>query len=1038
MQELIGRRKRAGFVGRGAELARFRENLDLPPDDDRHSFLFHVHGTGGVGKSSLLGKLAEIATAAGALTATLDETVQGVPEVLGAISAQFAVQGAELPELDKKLAAYRQRRQEAESAWAEPDADPDARFRTGDDVQLALEPLKVLTPVLVSELNRIAERRSWIALFFDTYERTGPFLDAWLLDLTMTGRYGTLPANTVVTLAGREGPDPARWGDYAGFVTEFPLEPFTEPEARELLSAKGLVEEGAVREVLRLSHRLPLLVSILAEQPGGAVGEADDPTATAVERFLKWERDPGRREAALACAFPRRLDGDVFEVAVQDAGEGSYGWLCELSFVSERAGGARYHDVVRTAMLRLQRSRAPRLWAGRHARLAEAYGRWRADAGDGIAEERLWFDGTWRELRAEELYHLLCARPRAALSQALADVVEACREDLAAAGACARALADAGADAGANELSVWGRELLDALSGESGGILATADLVLNRPGPDTRTRAAAHALRGRELTKEGEFARAIDECNRALALDPQSAWVFHDRGVALAAQGDVTAALADLEQAEALRPDDVRILINQQPILQMLGRHEDVVAGCDRVIALDPMQARAWANRGQSRHALGDSTGALSDFDRALSIEGDYLWALVRRSRVYRSQGRLDESFADLDRAVDLAPASAWLASERGDAYRLVDRFEEAVRELGRACELVPDYASAHAGRGYALAELGRHEEARAAYDRAIELNADYPWALVHRASLKGELGDQEGMFTDLDRAVAIDGSGWAIVRRAAAHQGVGHHAEALADVGRAEELGRSDPELLVLRAGILYRLGRTVEAVTLLDQAWPQPDRTVALNPRDVALYALRIGMCLTLGRLPQALADAEQFDPRDLENPGMVQLSALVFILSGRHDEARRLLDGLWEDAAREENWPIAQLCWLSAAVAGRWDQASGIATWMRDHADPVSVPPFAETEEFRPFEPLFRSHPQRTDNADMMIAYARGEWAAADSALADILARTSEWLPLAQLANYLRILAHCPGVDWTQLASRVREVENARDAVQARYAE
>ncbi|MGV9237473.1 BREX system ATP-binding domain-containing protein, partial [Streptomyces nigra] len=75
MQELIRQRSRAGFVGRGAERAAFRENLELPPQDERHRFLFHVHGQAGVGKSFLLRELEQLAREKGALTASVDEAV---------------------------------------------------------------------------------------------------------------------------------------------------------------------------------------------------------------------------------------------------------------------------------------------------------------------------------------------------------------------------------------------------------------------------------------------------------------------------------------------------------------------------------------------------------------------------------------------------------------------------------------------------------------------------------------------------------------------------------------------------------------------------------------------------------------------------------------------------------------------------------------------------------------------------------------------------------------------------------------------------
>ncbi|MCF1597989.1 ATP-binding protein [Streptomyces muensis] len=1133
MQELIGRRKRAGFVGRRAEIDRFRGNFDVPPDDERHSFVFHVHGTGGVGKSSLLRELKQVAADCGAATAMLDETVHSVPDAMAAISAQLASIGRELKALDKMLSAYRQRRHEAEAVAGEQEAEPgaapgpsagsmvaaqagliglgmvpgvgafagaldstqvahrtdqlrallSARFRNHDDVQLLLEPLRVLTPVFLAELNRIAESTPGIALFFDTYERTGTFLDGWLLDVITTGRYGTLPANVVVTLAGRHGPDPARWGDYAGFVTEFPLEPFTESEARQLLAAKGVRDEGVVQEVLRLSDRLPLLVSTLGEQPGGTPGEVDDPAATAVERFLKWERNPVRREAALACAFPRHLDEDVFRVVVKDEAESSYAWLRELPFVSERASGTRYHDVVRTAMLRLQRNRAPRPWAERHASLAEAFGGWREDAADGLANDELWLDETWRELRTAELYHLLCARPRPALSQALADVVEACHTDPVAARACAQALADAGTDAGAGEVEAWGRELLDVLSREGDGVLAVADLLLNRPGLEASARAEAHGLRGRELLREARYDRALDEYDRALALDPRSARAHYGRGVTHGALGDAAAALADLERAEELRPDATWIIDEYALTLQRLGRHDDVVAACDRVIALEPVHAMAWAVRAYSRFEMGDAEGALRDFDRALGIDEDYLWALVHRAEVYRGQGALEESFADLDRAAELAPDNAWIASERGDAYRIVERYEEAERELGRACVLDPDHASAHAGRGYALAELHRHAEAMAAYDQAIELEPEYGWALVHRAELRGELGDKEGQFADLDRAVAADDSGWILEARSMAHHDAGHHEEALADADRLAELPGHDLDPTVLQAGPLQALGRFAEAEALLDQALARDpdnlyflverasartsrgryaealddmDRALALDPDQAGLYQARLGVGMVLGRVSQSLADAERFVACGGDPVLGARYTALLLTLSGRHDEACRLLDGLGAKGEQEEDWELVQLCWYTAAAAGSWDQASRSALWMRDHADEtkrqagaalLSALVRGSASEFLPFEPLFMSYRQAATNAvpdawlgtnPLLIHSARGEWSAVDKELGGFLARVHDWLPLATLANLLGILARCPGIDGTRIAPRIAALEAARDAAQARYAE
>ncbi|MGI5455638.1 tetratricopeptide repeat protein [Streptomyces sp. CA-249302] len=1128
MQELIGRRKRAGFVGRRAEIDRFRGNFDVPPEDERHSFVFHVHGTAGVGKSSLLRELEAIAAGRGAITATTDEAVSSVPEAMEAISAQFARQGVELKALDKLLATYRQRRHEAETASAAPGSAPDtptptpaslvitqaglvglgmvpgvgaftgamdpaqvalgadkmraaltARFRSHEDVQLVLEPLRVLTPAFVEELNRVAEQRPWITLFFDTYERTSPFLDAWLLDVITSDRYGTLPGNVVVGLAGQYGPDPARWGDYAGFVREFALEPFTESEARQLLAARGVVDERLVRDVLRLSDCLPVLVSTLAEHPGDEPGAMEDPAATAVDRFLRWERDPGRREAAMACSFPRHLDEDVFRAVVDGDVRDSYAWLRGLPFVSERAGRVRYHDVVRTAMLRLQRKRSPRTWAERHARLAEAYGRWRAEAEHGLVPDSLWYDQTWRELRAEESYHVLCAGPRAGLKQVLGDVVEACRAGTVAARACAQALHDAGEHTDAEEVRTWGRDLLAVLSDESDTVLPALGLLLDKAGLEAPARAEAHSVRGRELRQAGEFDRALVECERAVALDPTSARAHYGRGVTHAKLRDHVAALADLERADELRPDTVWIIAERGEALQMLGRNEEALALFDHALSLDPTDRTAWANRAYSRHALGDENGALADFDRALEIDGGYLWALVHRAEVYRSLDRGDDSFADLDRAVELAPDVAWVASERGDAYRLVRRYEEAVEELGRACTLAPDYASAHAGRGMALVQLNRLDEAGAAFDRAIELAPEYTWALLQRASLRGELGDEEGMFADLDRAVGGDETGWgALAQRGIAYAEAGRDEEALLDFDRVLERRPGFREIVMSKIPILHSLGRADELLALLDQfldpdsedtqllelrglsrlgsgryldALHDFDRLLILGPDATPFFLSRAVAAIALGRLSPALQDLRECVERDEEAAQATGLIVQIHLWRGQLDEARQLSEELRAEAEADAESGSLPLCWLVDAMTGHWERAGEIADRVY-RSDPeqgglalaLTVGVTGRLDEAERFWREVRQ--ARTDadadaenRFDLVLTYcALADWSTADAMLAEGLALDHRWDELADLAMLLTLLARCPGIDQSSLAPRLARVVEARDAMQARYAE
>lgn len=789
MQELIGRRRRAGFVGRIGERAAFRANFGLPAEDERHRFLFHVHGDAGVGKTRLVRELEQIAREAGALTAYVDESVAGVPEAMTAMTRQFAAQGRRFKDLERLLAAHRERRHEAAAALA-PGAAEDregpsagslavaraaqaglgmipvagafaaaldtdglaqgadrlrARFRSQEDAQLVLSPEQVLTPVLLSELAGAADAVPWIVLLLDTYERTGPFLDPWLHDVMTTDRYGALPADVVVVTSGQHPFDTARWGSFADFMTDLPLGPFTEEEARGLLADKGVRDEPVVAEVLRLTGGLPVLVSTLAESGPVGPGDVGDPSATAVDRFLKWERDPVRRAAALAGALPRRLDEDAFRSAVDDsadqAAESLFAWLRGMPFVGERGGRLQYHDVVRAPMLRLQRLRSPGAWTERHTRLAEAYGGRRARAGADLRPDEPWADEGWRELRLGETYHLLCARPRAALPGTLADLVTACGYGDDAVRPWVRVLAEAGEDTDAEALRTWGADLAAALA--DGGLAGLLRLLLGRARGDEPWRATAWALRADALARDGAPGPALEDYDRALALDPALVRAHRGRAVTLGGTGDYAGALAGLDRVLELEPDNAWNVVLRGEHHRLARHHAEAVADLSEGIARDPAGEFAWASRGAAHERHGDLDAALADFDRALALKPDYAWALARRARVWRGLGDQARRLADLDRALALQPDWAWGRCERGDALRVNGRDGEALADYDRALELDPGYASAYASRGASLSGLGRHEEALADLDRALALNPGYPWALETRERVRQRLADR-------------------------------------------------------------------------------------------------------------------------------------------------------------------------------------------------------------------------------------------------------------------------------------------------------
>ncbi|WP_250306625.1 tetratricopeptide repeat protein, partial [Streptomyces sp. A 4/2] len=643
-QELNRRRRRSGFIGRSSELGVFRENLARDPEGEAFQYLFHVRGQAGVGKTSLVRQWEIAARDSQAVAAYLDDDVHSVIEAMEAISAQFARQDAELKQFEKLLASYRQRRHEAETHAAVASASPEdaagapvsasvsstvmaqaglaglgllpgmgaiagamdpqqvartadraraalsTRLRSPEDVQLVMSPLRVLTPVFLEDLAAVARRRPLLVLFFDVYERTGPVLDQWLSDVLVGEEYGELPGNVVAVLSGQSVLNAGCWGDHLDLVDKLALDVFTDDEARRLLATRGITDQSVIEVILQLSGRLPVLVDLLAQTRPDTVDAVGDPSDTAVERFLKWESDPHHRNAALACALPLQLDEDLFRSIVPEPTADDYAWLRGLPFVTGEAGRCRFHDVVRTSMLRLQRTQSPTRWQQQHTTIADAYRQRRHAHQEGLPTDERWEDPAWREHQLNETYHRLCADPHRALTSTLQQAVRACVQGAGVLRRWAQVLAQAAHDTDNPSLSAWADRLNSptAEPSDEDALVNALTQLIKAPGLTAGDLALVYAVRGREHRDSGRYEQALTDYNHAFDLGHHRQRIYYGRGVTHFLTGQLDDALTDLAQAIELDPTDAWAITNRGVTHRLTGQYDDALTDYNHAIELDP------------------------------------------------------------------------------------------------------------------------------------------------------------------------------------------------------------------------------------------------------------------------------------------------------------------------------------------------------------------------------------------------------------------------------------------------------------------
>lgn len=965
-EDILKRRQEETFVGRGRVLADFNRNLRYAPDDRRRCFVINVSGPGGVGKTWLVRRFRKLAEGLGALTAYSDEAEDDVLPVMGRIAKQFEAQGHPLQGFARRYQTYLQHCKEIEADPQAPQGfpagvgralvkggvrlarrvpvggvlaefvDEDAfaaqmgefasyvarKIGRKDEVQLVLDPVQDLTALFVADLRKVAEAYT-LALFFDTYERTGDYLDAWLREL-LAGRHGEMPVDFVIVIAGRDGLDANRWASYAPVLGRLSLEPFTEDEARKYLKSQGITNERVVQVILDLSGRLPLLVATLAAEGPTDPGKVGDPSGDAVERFLRWVEDPKRRRVALNAAVPRTINRDILAVLTgEEEADDLFDWLKAKPFVRDRSDGWVYHEVVRAQMLRYKRRESPQGWRELHGQLAAYYGELRDGLGlEGGACQQ---DEVWRGYALESVYHGLCERPQEHLAEALSGFVAAFDARRHFAYHYAETMAQAGKEGHAQAVANWGARLMRGtvaylrMQPEEAADMLTA--LLEQPALSERARAVALSYRGMIYRLMERYGDALADYDEAVLLDADEVWTIAHRGLTQRLMGRYDAALADFDRAIALNPDDGWVIAHRGMVYRLMERYGEALADFSRAIALDPRDSWTIASRGLTYRLTKRYDDALADFSRAVALNPGDSWTVAGRGEVFLQMGRYAEAMADFDRAIELNPSDAWANARQGEIYRRLRRRKKALDSFDRAITLDPDYAWAVGRRGLTLKSQQHYAEALKDFDRAIELDPDCAWALAARAEIylkrrrlgealsdlnraidlqpndartlsrRGDthrrLGNLEQALIDFDRAVALrPDDAWNIASRGALHRRLGHLEAALADFDRAIELKPNDSWAIAGRAETYQLLGRYEEALE-------DVDRAIRLRPNYVWATASRGTILRRLERYEEALADLDQAIASRPDNGWYLFNRALVYLALGQTDEAQADLE-------------------------------------------------------------------------------------------------------------------------------------------------
>ncbi|CAM2069856.1 Tetratricopeptide repeat protein [Sulfidibacter corallicola] len=364
----------------------------------------------------------------------------------------------------------------------------------------------------------------------------------------------------------------------------------------------------------------------------------------------------------------------------------------------------------------------------------------------------------------------------------------------------------------------------------------------------------------------GHREAALEDCDRALALDPGCWAAYGLRGYLHYLLGHFEKALCDFSTAVELEPDDTRNLFNKGIVSRTLEQYGAAIEVFDDLLQRDVDRAealhqRALCHRGQGALSLAVSdlseaielepgngsylfrraelffemenwAGTLADCDRALVYHPDMAEAHNLRGMVRKMSGDHLGALMDFDRAIALDYREFFHFFNKAATHAAMEQWELAVDAYAKALARDPRAHTAYNNRGLAYLHLGLLDDALYDFNAAIDLDPNGTYYFSNRANVLHELGQCDQAVQDCLRALALDeGNATAYFIRALIERDFHRENRALADLDRAIALDDGRAHFFHTRALIYGHQDRLAEAVK--DQL-----RAIELEPCDVASH--------------------------------------------------------------------------------------------------------------------------------------------------------------------------------------------------------
>lgn len=357
----------------------------------------------------------------------------------------------------------------------------------------------------------------------------------------------------------------------------------------------------------------------------------------------------------------------------------------------------------------------------------------------------------------------------------------------------------------------------------------------------------------------GELKIAVERARKAIEIDDE--WVkphlVYARSLLL--QGDESGAIDYTARLIGDDPDpDPEARLELAIMLVSAGRDDDALSQVNQILLEQPYRTDALRLMAIINFRLNRMDAAKADFQDLLESGSYRMDALHYLGRIADRNGEDDEAIRYY---AQVTGGSNAVLSQSRAAGILVQQGEpeKALEYLNRFSGINPNFAVDMVRvKAQVLASIERYDEALEQYDMAVSYRPDVEGLVLGRAELllvMNRLDDAIAQYTEAtkrwpDSAMSLNALGYTLADR------TDRYDEAAKLIRKALDLDPDSPAIIDSWGWVLYRQGRSEEALPILKEAYEK------LRDPEVAAHIVEV--LWALGRQDDATVALEEAEQR------------------------------------------------------------------------------------------------------------------------------------------------------------------------------